>query len=78
MAARWAAWWWQGRQRFGLGVKSDFRNNERVVTSAKDNIPSHGYEVEPIDVDVEDDECSEHKTAEKVHSQHGRSRRVPT
>jgi len=38
-----------------LGARSDFRNDEEVVASAEYKYLSHGYEVEPIDVE-EDNE----------------------
>jgi len=34
-----------------LGVRSDFEDVEDVMTSLKGDVPSHGYEVEPIDVE---------------------------
>ena len=36
-------------------------DSEDVVAGAKDNVPSHRYEVEPVDVDAKDDEHSKHK-----------------
>jgi len=44
-----------------LGARSDFGNDKEIVAGAKGNVPSHRYEVEPIDVDAEDDEHSEHR-----------------
>jgi len=35
--------------------RSDFGDNEEVVASAKYEYPSHGYEIQPIDVEDDDE-----------------------
>jgi len=34
-----------------LGAMSDFRYDKEIIASTKYEYPSHGYEIEPIDVE---------------------------